>query len=258
MAKKIGIVTGASSGIGREFVKQLDSCLKHVDEIWVIARRRERLIQLQEEMTNISLRVLSLDICKREDIDSLVRLLDSEQPAVRLLINAAGVGRSGRFDMITRQEAENMVSLNAQALVTMTSIILPYMKRPGNIIQLASASAFMPQKEFAVYAASKAFVLSFSRALRAELLRQGIGVTIVCPGPVDTEFLTISNKGNNQKFLKKLTTVKPEPVVAKALRDAKRGKELSIYGLPMKAVYAASKVLPFCYGISASQMRIKS
>ena len=244
MSKRICIVTGASSGMGREFVKQLDRCLKTVDEIWLIARREERLQELKSSLERVNARVIVLDICKNTDLNFLEAMLETEQPQVRLLINAAGVGRAGRFGDITRDEVTNMVDLNVKGLVAVTHIVLPYMAKKSNIIQVASASAFIPQKEFAVYAASKSFVLSFSRALRAELSDIGICVTTVCPGPVDTEFLAISNAGQEQKTLKKLVTAKVEPVVSKALRDAKAGKELSIYGIPMKSVWIASKLLP--------------
>lgn len=244
MGKKIAIVTGASSGMGREFVKQLDTCLKTVEEIWVIARREERLQELKESMSNISVRVVPMDICKETDLNSFSQMLENEKPEVRLLVNAAGVGKAGRLDEITRTEATNMIDVNSKALVAVTHVVLPYMAKQSNMIQVASASAFMPQKEFAVYAATKAFVLSFSRALRAELKESGIVVTIVCPGPVDTEFLMISNGDNEPKAFKKLVTVQATPVVSQALRDAKAGKELSIYSLPMKVVYMASKLLP--------------
>ena len=244
MSKRIAIVTGASSGMGQEFVKQLDTCLKTVDEIWVIARREEKLRQLKDAMSNITIRCIPMDICKASAVDTLREMLEIEKPEIRLLINAAGVGRAGRFDEITLSEATNMIEVNNKGLITMTHIVLPYMAKISNIIQVASASAFLPQKEFAVYAASKAFVLSFARALRAELKDSGISVTIVCPGPIDTEFLSISNAGKEQKPLKKLVTANVKPVVAKALRDAKAGKELSVYGFPMKAVFVASKILP--------------
>lgn len=243
MDKRIVIITGASSGMGREFVKQLEQCLLHVDELWVIARRRERLEQLKQNANRIPLRILPFDICKEEDIVSLSKLLKEEQPKVRVLVNAAGVGRAGRFDTISRKEAEDMILLNDKGLVSITHTVLPYMDKPSNIIQLASASAFLPQKEFAVYAASKSFVLNFSRALRAEVKNLGIEVTIVCPGPVDTQFLEICNAGMKQKPLKKLVTVQPSVVVAKALRDAKKGKMLSIYGIAMKVVYWFSKLI---------------
>ncbi len=244
MKKTIAIVTGASSGMGQEFVLQLDKCLKTVDEIWVIARRTQMLEELRNVIKNIPLRIFSLDITKETDLKKLQDVLRSETPMVRLLVNAAGVGKAGRFDEITASEAMNMVDVNAKGLIGVTHMVLPYMKNKSNLIQMSSASAFLPQKEFAVYAATKSFVLSFSRALRKELRQRNIDVTIVCPGPVDTEFLAISNQGKEQKPLKKMCTVEPEPVVNKALRDAKAGKELSIYGLPMHVVYLASKLLP--------------
>ncbi len=244
MNKTIAIVTGASSGMGQEFVLQLDNCLKTVDEIWVIARREEKLRELSDRMKNIPLRIFSLDITKELDLLVLQAALKAEFPLVRFLINAAGVGKAGRFDEITTCEAVNMVDVNCKGLIGVTHIVLPYMKDKSNIIQVASASAFLPQKEFAVYAATKSFVLSFSRALRKELKQQNVLVTVVCPGPVETEFLAISNDGKEPKAMKKLVTVHPKPVVRKALYDAKEGKELSIYGLPMKAVYIASKLLP--------------
>lgn len=249
MKKKIAIITGASSGMGREFVRQLDHCMRTLDEVWVIARRQERLTALQKEVNSLTLKVLPLDLCKNSDMDSLAQLLETGQPSVRLLINAAGIGKAGRFEKLTRQEACRMIELNDRALVEVTSMVLPYMCPKSNIIQIASASAFLPQKEFSVYAASKAFVLSFSRALHAELKERDILVTTVCPGPVDTAFLEISNGGKEQKWMKKMVTVKAEPVVAKALRDAKAGRELSVYGVPMHAVWIASKLLPhrlFC------------
>jgi len=244
MNKTIAIVTGASSGMGQEFVLQLDTCLKSVDEIWVIARREEKLRELSDKMKNIPIRIFSLDITKELDLAVLQAALTTECPQVRLLVNAAGVGKAGRFDEIATSDALNMVDVNCKGLIAITHTVLPYMKDKSNIIQIASASAFLPQREFAVYAATKSMVLSFSRALRKELNARNIIVTVVCPGPVDTEFLAISNVGKEPKLLKQFVTVEAAPVVRQALRDAKEGKELSIYGLPMKAVYFASKLFP--------------
>lgn len=238
--KKIGIITGASSGMGREFVRQLDKCLCYVDELWIIARRKDRLELLKQEAAHIPLRIIPLDLCNKEDLNRFSGQLKQEQPRVRILVNCAGVGYAGYFHELSQRDIQNMISLNIMALTTINSIVLPYMNHPSHIIQLASASAFLPQKEFSVYAATKAYVLSFSMALKRELKNRGVAVTTVCPGPVDTEFLKICNRGKGQKLLKKLTTVKPEAVVHKALKDAKKGKALSIYGLPMKGVYILS------------------
>lgn len=241
---RIAIVTGASSGIGREFVIQLNKCMKTIDEIWVIARREDKLKDLKEELDNIPIRIISLDLCKKLDIAILSHLLLSEEAEVRLLVQAAGVGYSGRFDERTKEENEQMILVNDAALVAVTKVVLPYMTNKGNMIFMASASAFTPQKEFAVYAASKAFVLSFARALNAELKDSGITVTAVCPGPVETEFLEKCNGDKGEKPVKEMVKVLPEPVVRKALIDAKAGKDISVYGMPMKLVHIASKILP--------------
>ena len=220
--KSIVIITGASSGLGKEFVIQLNECLKTVDELWVIARSREKLEQLKQVVTNVNLRVVPLDLYVEDDISKLERILKEEQPKVRIFVNCAGVGFSGAFRTLTKKEVCDMILLNVKAFTELTYIVLPYMSNHSHIIQLSSASAFLPQKEFSVYAASKAYVLSFSKALRQEISKQGICVTTVCPGPVDTEFLRICNKGK------------------KALIDVKKGKTLSIYGMPMKFVYFIS------------------
>lgn len=241
---RIAIVTGASSGIGREFVRQLDKCMTTIDEIWVIGRYEDKLKELKNEVSNIPLRILTLDLGKKMDIDILSHLLSLEKPDIRLLVQSAGVGFSGRFTERTKDEAEETVLINDLSIVSVSYIAIPYMTSPSNIIMLSSASAFAPQKEFAVYAASKAFVLSFARALNAELKSSGITVTAVCPGPVDTDFLRKCNGNREEKRLKKMVKVLPKPVVRKALIDAKAGKDISVYGMPMKAVHVASKLLP--------------
>ena len=142
MNKRIVIITGASSGMGREFVKQLNDCLTTVDEIWVIARREDRLLELKKSNTKINLRLLPLDLCKEKDLEILKNKLKEENPKIRLLVNAAGVGRAGRFDEITTTEATNMIDVNNKALVAVTHMVLPYMSNKSNIIQIASASAF--------------------------------------------------------------------------------------------------------------------
>ena len=241
---RIAIVTGASSGIGREFVRQLDKCMKTIDEIWVIGRQEKRLKELKEKVNNIHLRILTLDLSKKMDIDIFSHLLASEKPEVRLLVQSAGVGYSGSFMDRTRTEAEETITINDLALVSVAHVVIPYMTNPSNMIMMASASAFTPQKEFAVYAASKAFVLSFARALNAELKDDGIAVTAVCPGPVETAFLKKCNGDKEEKPLKEKVKVSPAPVVRKALADAKTGRDISVYGVPMKLVHVAAKILP--------------
>ena len=162
-----------------------------------------------------------------------------------MLVNAAGFGKSGTVEEIAGESPKiqtDMVDLNCRALTRMTLMCLPYLSRGSRIINLASAAAFCPQPSFAVYAATKSYVLSFSRGLGAELRRRGIYVTAVCPGPVDTEFFTVSGRLDNP--WKKLTMVKAPRVVHQALIDSRKRKEMSVCGLPMKAAHVGAKLLP--------------
>jgi len=241
---KIGIVTGASSGLGEEAVVQISKLYKKLDEIWVVARRTDRLEALQNKVDK-KLRVLSYDVTDAEDIKKFKTLLEELHPNIRILANVAGFGKVGTFDEISYKDTVGMVQVNCTALVAITYLCLPYMKAKSRILQLASAAAFLPQAGFAVYAATKSFVLSFARGLNMELKDSGITVTAVCPGPVDTEFFDVaySNPEDAQAF-KKLFMVKKEAVIRKALFDARDGKEVSVYGVPMKILRTVSKVIP--------------
>ena len=194
--KKIAIVTGASSGMGREMVYLLADHFAALEEIWVVARRKERLEELVGTVP-VRLRILPLDLTSEEDLGALSVLLKREQPNVKILVNGAGYGKTGAVGTIRRDLSVGMVRLNDEALVAVTEMVLPYISKNSRIIQFASAAAFMPQPGFAVYAASKSFVLSYSRALAVELKKKNIYVTAVCPGPVETEFFGIAWTGEN-------------------------------------------------------------
>ncbi len=248
--KHIAIVTGASSGMGMEFIRQIAGKYDNLDEIWAIARRADKLsklsleiaIELQKAESEVI--CMPVDLLDRAQRESIKRALEEDKPEVMLLVNAAGIGFSGSFEELDRSEAVDMVELNCVALTCLTHMCLPYMHEGARIIQFASAAAFMPQPGFAVYAATKSYVLSLSRALRRECRSRKITVTAVCPGPVMTEFIKTANKQRDISPYKKLVMAKPEKVVAKAIRDSKKGKSTSVYGLPMKASAVLAKVLP--------------
>ncbi len=237
---RIGIVTGASSGMGREFVRQIDQAYAWLDEIWVIARREQGLEALRGEMKNLKLRILPLDITRQEHRERLEALLKEQRPLVKILVNAAGTGIQRKLESLSGEEAVSMTELNCTALTAVTRMCLPYCRNHTRIFCLASGAAFLPQPGFGVYAATKAYVLSFSRALHREVRPLGITVTAVCPGPVDTPFLEKMGGREHMPGYKKIFIAKPEKVVRKALKDGARGRELSLYGLAMKALGAAT------------------
>ena len=241
---RIAIVSGASSGMGREFVKQLPWFYRELDEIWITARRKGRLISLAKT-SRISCRIFEGNLLEDKVYSEILDALEKEKPNVRMLVNAAGFGKMGTAAEIAEREPEaqqEMIDLNCRALTRLTMTCLPFLTRGSRIVNLASAAAFCPQPYFAVYAATKSYVLSFSQALGAELLKDGIYVIAVCPGPVDTEFFDVS--GRLPHKWKDAVMAVPEKVVHQALIDSRRKKPVSVYGMAMKAADLGAKLLP--------------
>ena len=239
----IAIVTGASSGMGKEMVHQLADRFAGLNEIWVIARRKDRLDDLKMS-TPVPVRRFVLDLSSEHAFTVIENALKEMNPKVRILVNAAGYGVTGPSDTIDRKREIGMIRLNDEALVRMTELVLPYMVKKSRIIQFASAAAFLPQPGFAVYAASKAFVLSYSRALNRELKKRSIYVTAVCPGPVSTEFFDLALNGNKLTSYKKWVMIRPETAVRYAILDSVLGKEVCVPGIRMKIFEILCKVLP--------------
>lgn len=243
MSKSVVIITGASSGMGEEFAMQLDAHLRKTDEIWLIARSRDKLTALSKRMRN-NTRILAMDITKEAQVERLQDTLTDNDCIVRMLVNCAGFGLIGNFSELPAQEQLDMVRLNCEALTHVTHCCLPFMRKHSRIIQMASCAAFVPQPGFAVYAATKAYVNSFSRALRAEIRKKGIYVTSVYPGPVDTPFFDRAESTGSILGVKRYVMVSKEPVVEKALRDACHKKAKSVYSFPIQAMEAACKLIP--------------
>ena len=240
---KIAIVTGASSGMGKEFVLQLPQYVS-VDEVWVIARRENALESLKEQ-SETPLKVIPLDLCKEESYEKYAAILEEEKPEVNLLVNAAGFGKFGSFDKVSLQDDCRMIDLNCKALVAMTRLTLPYMNKGSHILQLDSLSAFQPVPYITTYGATKAMVLSYSRAMSVELKSRGIRMMSMNPGWVKTEFFdhAFQTNDNEVQYFDRLYEAKD--VVATGLRDLYRSrKEVSIHGLPVKLQVFMVKLVP--------------
>ena len=240
----IAIVTGASSGMGREFVLQLSEYVK-VDEIWVVARRLDALESLKEEVS-IPVRPIALDLCEAESFDTIAKLLETENPSIKLLVNAAGFGKFGAYHKVSLTDESRMIDLNCKALVLMTRLCIPYMEKDSHILELDSLSAFQPVPYITTYGATKAFVLSYSRAMNQELKSKGIRIMAMNPGWVKTEFFNHAfqtNDANEVQFFDRLYEAKD--CVATGLKDLYRSKkDYSVHGLPVKIQVALVKLIP--------------
>ena len=240
--KDIAIVTGASQGLGAAFVRLIANT-NVVDEIWAIARHAGGA---SDSHAHQPTRIIPLccDLTTREGREKLSQRLNEQQPRVNVLINNAGMAKFGPEASLSPLETERMLSLNCIALSPLCSMCIPFMEQGGRIINIASIASFLPVPNMGVYAATKAYVLRYSLALRHELSTQRIGVTTVCPGWMDTAFIPSACKGKTQIPTRFVGITTPEKVAAKAWRDAQRNRKLSVYGVFPHLVHWAARVLP--------------
>lgn len=258
------VITGASSGLGREAARQL-AREQGVDELWLIARRRERLEALAAEVT-LPCRLFALDLCDESAWSRLhaeLREYAALEHRLTWLVLAAGRGRSAAFSPPQpcapadpaaptaapspaeeyRPETRDWYSclrLNCVALTALADLFLPHLR--GCALLFASVAAFAPQPYFAVYAASKSYVLSLSRALNREY--PDARLLAVCPNPVETEFFKDKELGDSIDRFKKIGLESAEKVVRTALRKVKRGRDLSVSCFFSKLIHVGSKILP--------------
>lgn len=237
---KIAVITGASSGMGREFVYAID---KEFDlgEIWVIARREEKLKELGEKC-RAKVRPIALDLADRESFAVYKGILEAEKPEIKVLVNAAGFGLFGTFTEMDMNRQLDIIDLNDGALTAMCHMSIPYMPEGSHIINLASNSSWQPVPYINVYGASKAYVMSFSRALGVELKKQGIHVMAVAPGWIKTEFFDHAVHDDTIKYYDRYYTA--EQVIKRAMKDLRKKKTVSILGFPVRMQVRAVKLLP--------------
>jgi len=243
------LITGASAGIGLEFARQLSesaTCLV------LVARRGERLEELRTELTRAHPKLIVhtrvIDLSKDEMIVELSDWLDRENLSIDLLINNAGLGDAGSFTTSDLQRVKEMLSVNITALTLLTRLLLPGMikRKRGAILNVSSSAGFLPIPGFAVYAATKAYVTSFSEAIRAELRGTGVIVTSLCPGPVATEFQQVARRdhGPGTRSSPRISHVAVDEVVRTALDALKADKPLVIPGFIMKFGMFLVRLMP--------------
>jgi short-subunit dehydrogenase len=244
------LITGASAGIGTEFARQL---ARRARSLILVARREERLAELRDELqqqhSKINVRIQKADLADPVQLKELIAWLGREKVEVDLLVNNAGLGDLGPFATSDPSRNEQMMLVNVVALTLLTRHLLPQMigKRRGGILNVSSSAGFLPIPGDAVYAATKAYVTSFSEALRAELRGTGLSVCALCPGPVRTEFQEVASRPGRR--------VKPGPgpeflhvAVQQVVRDALNGLEADrpvvIPGSAMKVAMLLARLMP--------------
>ncbi len=241
------IITGASSGLGKEFALAIKKRCPDIESFWLIARRREKLEALAKELGEDKCFILSLDLTSEDYKEELRQVLKDSVPEIKYLINNAGFGKLDYFENIPVQDCADQVTLNCVSLTAVTNLCLPYMNNDGEIINIASIASFAPNARMAVYSSTKAYVLSFSRALREEFKMAGkkLNVLAVCPGPMDTEFLPVANidKGTSKMF-DTLPRANPKKVAQNALKMSAKKKAVYTPKLLFKFYRVLSKVLP--------------
>lgn len=241
---KVAVITGASSGLGREFVKAVAESRKDIDKIIVIARRSERLEELKNDLGDI-IYPLPLDLTTDTYSEILKAALEGMEARVALLINNAGFGKLGNFDSLDARDNALMVRLNCEALTGMTAVCLPYMPEKSEIINTCSIASFAPNIRMATYSSTKAYVMSLSRALREELKSRRINVLACCPGPMETEFLPVADitKGASRTF-DTLPRVNVREMAVKSLAASKKGRAVYTNKLFYRFYRFVAKILP--------------
>lgn len=244
---RIALITGASSGIGSRYAAHVDKEEKNIDEIWLIARRQDRLQQVAMNLRHPS-RILPMDLTDPSVFEPLSATLRLEAVEVGLLINCAGFGKIGNYEQVDRKDSDRMIDLNCRAAVDITLTCLPYMKAGDRIMQICSTAGFSPFQQLNVYAASKAFLYSYTRALRTELLPRKIMVTAVCPYWIkDTEFIGIAEQTSTKEKpgIKSFPgSTKAEDVVRRSLHASRRGQAVSTPGVVCTLHRIFAKLLP--------------
>lgn len=240
------VITGASAGIGREFARQLASRARL---LVLVARRRDRLEQLRTELvarnSALLVNIREADLSNLEQMMQLATVLTDEP--IDFLINNAGLGDQGPFIKADPTRVNQQIQVNVLALTALTRALLPRMiaQKRGAILNVSSSAGFLPLPRIAVYAATKAYVTSFSEAIRAETRECGITVTALCPGPVHTEFAEVANRQEPRgKRRDSFVHVPVENVARAGLEAIERGRPLVIPGIAMKITMAITRPLP--------------
>lgn len=242
---KTAIITGASSGLGREYFKSALEQFPEVEEFWIISRNKEKLSEVARTAPpEKRVAAIALDLEKEESFEILQKILEETKPEVELLINNSGYGKLGDLADSDLGEQLGMIDLNVRGMTAMTRCVLPYLQDYGVILNVSSIASFVPTPGMTVYSSTKAYVTSFSKALREELKGRNISVTAVCPGPMDTGFNGVAGIGGGASpTFESLPKEDPATIASRSLNAACRGRPLYVGKLFYRLYHALSKLL---------------
>jgi len=256
MHKNTAVITGASSGIGMELARLFAA---NGYDLIVTARRAELLQSLSDELRNAhgtSVNIIQMDIAQPYAGEALWQAINDITPDIEVLVNNAGVGDASDFSTESPAVIERMIHLNISTLTSLTRHALPKMmlRGSGKILNVASLAGYQPGGPgMAVYYASKAYVLSFSRALCCELSGSGVGVTVLCPGATATEFEQTA--GAQKTWLFHWSKPMDAKTVALAgYRGIQRGQSEVVPGFVNKLLALGSKLGPVVLSLAVNKM----
>lgn len=240
---KIAIITGASSGLGVEFTKTIIEQYPKLDEIWIIARRKERLEHFAEDNPDKKIRAIALDLSSDGEYRRLETVLSDLKPQISILINNAGYEQSGLFSDMSISDIQTMISVNIKGLTMVQRICSPYFAKNSFAIMTCSVSSFTPIPHQAVYSASKRYVYALGKALREEERRNKVNIMLLCPGNMDTE-MNPKGQARQSRQINALPFLDMKRVTKTALTKAEHKKAVYTPGRFYKFYRIASKVFP--------------
>ncbi len=245
----IAVITGASSGLGAEFTRAVAE-QNDVDEIWVVARRKERLEELAKECAPAHVRPVPMDLTDRKSFTELKKMLEEERANIQILINNAGYCSCGLFEDMSEKDIDMMIDLDIKAMTLVNRVCIPYMNKGSYAVIVGSVSSFVPVVGQAVYSAAKAYARFHGQALRAELKKKGINVMVLSPGNMDTE---MNVRGGDGEKAGRLPYLSLKKITRTSLKQASAGKGFYTPGWFYKGYRIVSKIVPHAMMIKATE-----
>ncbi len=240
----IAIITGASSGLGKEYIKEITKKYNDLDEIWIIARRKNLLEETAKEYPKQKIVPIAMDLTDYKSYNILQKMLSEREATVKILVNNAGYGVLSEIIDSKPLSQSGMVDLNCRALTALTTLVLPFMKKGSFVVNVCSIASFCPNARMTVYSSTKAYVLSYSKGARFENKKRGINILATCPGPMKTEFLNVAGINGKSKTFDILPYCDPEKVAKKSLEYAEKGKGVYTPRVFYKFYRFLAKIIP--------------